>query len=126
MRCFLSWWRRVSCAADGISTQDLARELKSVSLDPEECYLVRDLYLVREDVRMYFTDGYLIFSKPVEGRGVLALFSADTENGDGEILIFPPTRGERLSLATFTDTPNLSEHIRTALMLFTDDTRRGC
>ncbi|HWQ56078.1 MAG TPA: M1 family aminopeptidase [Bryobacteraceae bacterium] len=101
---------------------DLTREIRETALDPDECYRVRDLTLGRDDLRFYFTDGYLIFTKPVAGRRLGAVFTTDVEGGDGEILLLPPTRGERRSMAAYIGSPNLSERIRTAFLLFTDDT----
>ena len=103
------------------TASEIARAIRDNSFDREECYRVRDLALVKEDIKMYFTQGYLIFSKPVAGRPFAAVFSADGEGGDGEILLLPPDRAERRSLALFTDSPNLDEHIRGGLMLFTGD-----
>jgi len=101
---------------------DLSRQAREAGLDPEECYRVRDLTLSKEDVRLYLTDGYLIFGKPVGGTRLSAMFSADVEGGDAELLVMLPTRSERLSLATFTGSPTLSEHFHTSVMVFTDDT----
>jgi hypothetical protein len=90
-------------------------------LDPAECYRVRDLSFVKDDIKLYLNDGYLIFSKPVLGQRLSALFTTDVEGGDGEVIVIPPTRSERQSLAAFTQSPNLDEHIRTILMILTDD-----
>jgi hypothetical protein len=98
---------------------DFARALRENAFDRGECYRVRDLSLVKEDVRIYLTDGHLIFSKPVAGHRIAAVFTADTEGGDGEVIIFPPDRAERRSLAAFTHSPNLDDHFRSALFLFT-------
>ena len=98
---------------------DVARAIRENSFDRDECYRVRDLTLVKEDIRIYLTDGYLIFSKPVAGRPIAALFVADTDGGDGEVLLLPPDRAERRSLATYIDSPNLDEHFRGAVFLFT-------
>src|SRR5215472_535753 len=103
------------------TASEIARAIRDSSFDREECYRVRDLALAKEDIKMYFTQGYLIFSKPVAGRPFAAVFSADGEGGDGEILLLPPDRAERRSLALFTDSPNLDEHIRGGLILFTGD-----
>jgi hypothetical protein len=100
---------------------DLARAIRENSFDRDECYRVRDLTLVREDIRIYLTDGHLIFSKPVAGRRIAAVFVADVEGGDAEVLLMPPDRAERRSLASYIDTPNLDEHFRSALFLFTGD-----
>jgi len=97
----------------------LARDLRENAFDRGECYRVRDLSLVKEDVRIYLTDGHLIFSKPVAGHRIAAVFTADTEGGDGEVIVFPPDRAERRSLAAFTHSPNLDDHFRSALFLFT-------
>ena len=78
--------------------------------------------IVREDLRLFLTDGYLIFAKPVEGRRAAAYFYAENESGDGEMLLVPPDAAERATLARFTGAPNLNEHIKGALLLFTDST----
>jgi hypothetical protein len=103
------------------TASDLARAIRENGFDRDECYRVRDVAVNKEDIRLYFNQGYLIFSKPVAGRPVAAVFSADADGGDGEIILFPPDRAERRSLAVFTDSPNLNEHFRGVLMLFTDD-----
>ena len=83
---------------------------------------MRDLSFRKEDIRIYFTDGYLIFSKPAAGHRVSAVFTTDVEGGDGEVILLPPTRGERQSLASVHESPNLDEHISAAMMVFTDGT----
>jgi hypothetical protein len=90
-------------------------------LDPRECYHVRDLQFGREDARIYLTEGYLIFGKEVGGARVSAVFTGDIEGGDAEILVLPPNRSERLSLASFTGSPTLDEHFQSAVFIFTDD-----
>jgi hypothetical protein len=107
--------------AFGGTAGDVARAVRESSFDRDECYRVRDLTLLKEDIRVYLTDGYLIFSKPVAGRRIAAVFSTDVEGGDGEVIVLPPDRAERRSLATFIDTPNLDVHVRAALLLFTGD-----
>jgi Peptidase family M1 domain len=103
------------------SAADLARLIRESGMDPAECYRVRDLSFVKDDIKLYLNDGYLIFSKPVLGRRLTALFTTDVEGGDGEVIVIPPSRSERQSLATFTQSPNLDEHVRTILMILTDD-----
>lgn len=107
------------------SAADLARAIREAGLDPEECYRVRELTFQKEDIRVYLTDGYLIFSKPVAGERRSAVFTADVEGGDGEVMLLPPYRGERQSLAFFTQSANLDEHFRAALMIFTDSSVRA-
>jgi hypothetical protein len=101
---------------------EVARQLHEIALDPTECYRVLDLNFAREDLRVYFTSGYFIFTKPVNGIRVGAAFVTETEGGDGEVLLLPPLPSERLSLANFTESPNLDEHIRSAALLFSDAT----
>jgi hypothetical protein len=108
--------------ASGPSAAELARSIREAALNPDDCYRVRDLSFRKDDIRLYFTDGYLIFSKPVAGHRVSAVFTTDVEGGDGEVILLPPTRGERQSLAKFTQSPNLDEHIAAAMMIFTDGT----
>jgi hypothetical protein len=101
---------------------ELAGQMREAGLDREECYRVRDLAFAKEDLRFYFTDGYLIFGKSVDGRRRSAVFAAEEDAGDAEILLFPPTRSERMSLARSAGSPNLNEHFKLAVMLFSDDT----
>src|ERR1700682_1543231 len=105
----------------GQTAADVVRAIRENSFDREECYRVRDVTLTKEDIRIYFTDGHLIFSKPVAGRRVAAVFAADVEGGDGEVILMPPDRAERRSLASYIDSPNLDEHFRAVLLLFTGD-----
>jgi hypothetical protein len=102
------------------TAKQLVQQVRAATLDPEQCYRVRDLTLAREDLRLYLTEGHLIFSKPVNGERISAVFTADVEGGDGEVLLLPPFRGERQSLARFTQSPNLDEHFRAAVLVFTE------
>src|SRR5437764_2886165 len=94
----------------GATAADTARAIRENSFDRDECYRVRDLTFIKEDIRLYLTEGNLIFSKPVGGHRIAAVFSADVDGGDGEVILFPPDRAERRSLAAFVDAPNLDEH----------------
>jgi hypothetical protein len=96
---------------------EIARALHESTLDAAECYRVRELSFSKEDIRFYFTEGYLIFSKPVNGRRISAIFSAEVDGGDAEILVMPPHQSERRSLATFTGSPNLDEHFSAGLFV---------
>lgn len=99
----------------------LVEAVRNVELDPDQCYLVRDLLLVRDDIKLYFNDGYLIFSRPIAGQRIAAVFAGGEDAGDGELLLLPPRRDERQSLARFTGTPNFDEHFQAAVLNFTDD-----
>jgi hypothetical protein len=107
--------------APAATAADIARAIRENSFDRDECYRVRDLTLVREDIKLYFTDGHLIFSKPVAGRRIAAVFAADVDGGDGEAILFPPDRGERAALSRYIHSPNLDDHFRAAVLLFTGD-----
>lgn len=99
---------------------ELLRAIRENGLDAAACYRVRDLSFAKEDVRVYLNDGYLIFTDAVEGRRTGAIFTADVEGGDGEVIVLPPTRSERQSLARFNSSPNLDEHLRSGFFVFAD------
>jgi hypothetical protein len=107
-------------ASAGVPVRELARRVVEAGLDPQECYHVRDLQFGREDARIYLTEGTLIFGKEAGGTRLSAVFSSDIEGGDAEILVMPPNRSERLSLASFAGSPNLDEHFRSAVFIFSD------
>src|SRR4051812_36870071 len=87
----------------GATAADVARAIRESAFDRDECYRVRDITLTKEDLRIYLGEGHLIFSKPVAGRRIAAVFTADVEGGDAEVILLPPDRAERRSLAAFTD-----------------------
>lgn len=98
-------------------------QLADLSLDPAKTYHVRDVRLARGGITIYLNDGILSFASPVGGKVVGAVFSCvGTDTGDAEVLVMPPGRGERASLAYYTKSPNLDEHFKEAIFLFTDDT----
>lgn len=123
----LSWLLCLTAAAPSWAGQaaDLAQALLRTGLDPQQCYRVREINFAREDLRFYLTDGYLIFARPVGEVPVAAVFSAEVEGGDAEILLFPPSRSERRAMAFFTGSPNLNEHFRSAVFVFTDGTHEA-
>ena len=104
---------------------EVARGIREVELDSTECYRVHDVQINKDDIHLYFTDGYIIFGKPVNGIHTTAVFTDEVEAGDGEILLLPPIRSERQSLASYTGSPNLDEHISAAVLLFGDNTYDG-
>jgi hypothetical protein len=103
------------------TASDMATAIRENTLDRDECYRVRDLKLVKDDLRIFLTDGYLIFGKPIAGRRVAAVFTSQVENGDGEVILRPPNLAERRSLASFIGAPNLDDHFRAAVFLFTGE-----
>lgn len=109
-------------AASGVSGAQSLAEILATKFDAQQCYRVRDIFLEREDVKFYFTDGHLIFAEPTRNRTIAALFIASSPTDQAEMLVIPPTAGERQSVARFTSQPVLNEKFRTAMMFFTDDT----
>ena len=93
-----------------------------MSLDPAECYRVRELALPKDEARLFFTDGYLIFAKPVAGCAPRPSSPLEVEGGEAELLLLPPNRAERRSLASYTGSPNLDEHFSASVLMFSDDT----
>lgn len=104
---------------------DLGKGLLAAGLDASECYRIRDLEFAEADAHFYLTDGYLIFGKPVNGAPLTAVFSGDVDGGDAELILLPPDRSERKSLASYTGSPNLNEHFAAAIFLFTEPEARG-
>ena len=110
-------------AGEGGGTLDeLSRALRDAELDPEACFRVRDFSFRRNGVRLYLTDGIVMLRKPVNGIRTGAVFVASEDLEDAEMVMIPPNRMERKSLASFTGSPNLNEHFRAAAFLFTDGT----
>ncbi len=104
------------------SASDVGDQVEHISLDADECYRVLDLNFAKEDLKVYLASGYLIFAKPIGGAHLGAIFVASEEAGDADLLLIPPTRSERSSLAKFTNSPTLEEHFKTAALIFTDGT----
>ena len=106
----------------GLTASDLVRQIRTAQLDPSECYRVRDLSLAEEDLKLYFNEGYLIFSKPVNGERVSAVSSPPTSKaGTVRFCCLPPYRGERqLAGPLHPKSSNLDEHVSAAALVFSD------
>jgi len=104
------------------SAADVGDQVEHISLDAAECYRVLDLNFTKEDIKIYLASGYLIFAKPIGGAHLGAIFVTSEEAGDADVLLMPPTRSERSSLAKFTNSPTLEEHFKAAAFIFTDGT----
>jgi len=94
----------------------LYRRLQSVGLDANRVYQVRDAALDRQDLHLSLNDGLIAFTDDVEGRTTGAFFE-----GEGEVLLVPPDKVERASLALFTREAVLEERFSTAYFRFFDD-----
>jgi hypothetical protein len=97
--------------------ESLYLQLQSVGLDSSRVYRVRDASIDRAAVHITFEDGTLAFTRDVAGRVTGAFFE-----GDGEILLAPPNRVERSSMALFTGAAILEETFVTGYFRFNDDT----
>ncbi|MGA2213767.1 MAG: M1 family aminopeptidase [Bryobacteraceae bacterium] len=110
------------CALGASAAARVGDQVEHISLDAEECYRVLDLDFAKEDLKIYLSSGYLIFSRPIGSARLGAIFVTSAEAGDADLLLMPPTRSERSSLAKFTNSPTLEEHFKVAAFIFTDGT----
>ena len=95
----------------------LYRALRSVGLDPQNVFAIREAVLDREDVHIWLNDGTIAFTRAVDGKVTGAFFE-----GDGELLVRPPDRMERASLGLFTGAGVLEERFSSAYLRFNDNT----
>jgi Peptidase family M1 domain len=91
-------------------------ELGKVGLDPARVYQVRGASLDRSSIQISLDDGTIAFTRDVMGRITGAFFQ-----GDGEILLTPPSEVERKSMSFFTGMAILEERFETAYFRFNDD-----
>ena len=91
-------------------------QLGQVGLDPTRVYQVRGASLNRGAVQISLEDGTIGFTEDVMGRVTGAFFE-----GDGEILLVPPSEVERKSMSLFTGMAILEERFETAYFRFNDD-----
>ncbi|HEY5028892.1 MAG TPA: hypothetical protein VIK39_10825, partial [Candidatus Angelobacter sp.] len=72
----------------------LYRELLSPSFDAKDVYQVREVSILLEDLHISISDGTMAFVREINGHITGAMFE-----GVGEVLLVPPNRAERTSLA---------------------------
>jgi hypothetical protein len=99
------------------TTSGLYARIRSVGLDPQRVYHVRDASIDRPNLHLDLDDGTLAFTEDICGRITGALFE-----GEGEIRLRPPNRVERGSLALFTGMAILEEQFTSGYLRFNDDT----
>jgi hypothetical protein len=99
------------------TTGALYARIRSVGLDPQRVYHIRDASIDRPSLHLDFEDGTLAFTEDICGRITGAFFE-----GEGEILLRPPNRVERGSLALFTGMAILEEQFTSGYLRFNDDT----
>src|SRR6266851_2256013 len=99
------------------TTGELYARIRSVGLDPQRVYHVRDASIDRPNLHIDLDDGTLAFTEDICGRITGALFE-----GEGEIRLRPPNQVERGSLALFTGMAILEEQFTSGYLRFNDDT----
>ncbi len=99
------------------TAEALYSRLRSVGLDAQRVYRVRGASIDRPNLHLAFDDGTLAFTEDICGRITGALFE-----GEGEVLLRPPNRVERESLALFTGMAILEEQFASGYLRFNDDT----
>ena len=99
------------------TTAALYERLRSVGLDEQRVYRVRGASIDRPNLHLDFDDGTIAFTQDICGRITGAIFE-----GDGEILLRPPDKVERESLAFFTGGAILEEQFSSGYLRFNDDT----
>ena len=99
------------------TTSGLYSRIRSVGLDPQRVYHVRDASIDRPNLHLDFEHGTLAFTEDICGRITGAFFE-----GEGEIRLRPPNHVERGSLALFTGMAILEEQFTSGYLRFNDDT----
>jgi hypothetical protein len=94
----------------------LYREILNPSLDVRDVYKVREVSILLEDLHISISDGTMAFAREVNGHIIGAVF-----DGQGEVLLVPPNRAERTSLALFTGSAVLEQSFHSAYFRFSDD-----
>jgi len=97
--------------------ESLYLQLNSVGLDPGRVFKVRGASLERSAIHITLEDGTIAFTKDVLGRITGAFFE-----GDGEVLLAPPSDVERRSMSLFTGMAILEVRFSTAYFRFNDNT----
>ena len=99
------------------TTGALYSRIRSVGLDPQRVYHVRDASIDRPNLHLDLDDGTIAFTEDICGQITGAFFE-----GEGEIRLRPPNRAERGSLALFTGMAILEEQFTSGYLRFNDDT----
>jgi hypothetical protein len=103
-------------AASPSGSVALYRELLNPSFDAKDVYQVREVSFLLEDLHISLSDGTVAFVREVNGHITGAMFE-----GMGEVLLVPPNRAERTSLALFTGSAVLEQRFQSAYLRFYDD-----
>jgi hypothetical protein len=119
--CFVAAtaWAQAAAPKPGCpqTTNALYARIRSVELDPQRLYHIRDASIDRPNLHLDLDDGTLAFTEDICGRITGAFFE-----GEGEVRLRPPNRAERGSLALFTGMAILEEQFTSGYLRFNDDT----
>src|SRR5262249_4260500 len=94
----------------------LFRELLNPAFDPTDVYTIRDVFFLREALHISISERTFALMRDVDGHATGAVFE-----GVGEILLVPPNRAERTSLALYTGSAVFEERFQSAYFRFSDD-----
>jgi hypothetical protein len=94
----------------------LYHELLNPVFDTSDVHRVRDVAIDREDLHVTISDGTIGLMRSADGHVTGAVFE-----GTGEVLLVPPNRAERVSLALFTGSGVLEQSFNSAYLRFFDD-----
>jgi hypothetical protein len=120
MACYLmaaAAWAQAPSPDCPQTASALYARIRTVSLDPQRVYHVRDATIDRPNLHLDLEDGTLAFTEDICGRITGAFFE-----GEGEVRLRPPNRAERGSLALFTGMAILEEQFNSGYLRFNDDT----
>src|SRR5579859_5837316 len=92
------------------------RELLNPTFDPKDVYTIREVSILREDLHVSISDGTIALMRATDGHVTGAVFE-----GVGEVLLVPPNRAERTSLALYTGSAVLEQRFQSAYFRFADD-----
>ena len=92
------------------------RALLNPVISPSDVHHVRDVSIQREDLHLALSDGSIGLMRAIDGHVTGAVFE-----GEGEVLLVPPNRAERTSLALFTGAAVLEQKFTSAYFRFFDD-----
>jgi len=92
------------------------RDLLNPAFNPKDVYQIREVSILREDLHISISDGTMALTRAVDGHVTGAVFE-----GVGEVLLVPPNRAERTSLALYTGSAVLEQRFQSAYFRFADD-----
>ena len=104
---------QAAAAADGLV---LYRQFLQPVFNAVDVHHIRGVHVDREDLHIVLTDGVIGLMQPIDGHVTGAFFE-----GEGQILLIPPDRAERTSLALFTQSGVLDTPFQSAYLRFFDD-----